>query len=220
MARVFFAFSLLAILVLSGSAYLRQEMPQKLPDNPLERQVPYTNADLLTTRNAFHAALGPARVLGGIVTVIGCEQEPRTQMFRGMGQSVRDIMDQLVSMDPKFRWEMDDGVIDVLPAAGEPPLLRVQIPAFEVIDITSPGAGQGKIEQMPEVRKAMADLGLGWGLSVFSTLLSPHPKKFSVQFKGGSVREALNAIARAEGSSIWDYAESHCNGKGEVLISF
>jgi hypothetical protein len=220
MARVFSTACFLGIMVLGGSANMKQEIPQKLPDNPLERQLPYTNVDMLTTRNAFRATLGPARIPGGVATILGCEEDRPTQVFRGMGQKIGDVMNEIVSVDPKYRWELDDGVIDLLPTGREPLLLGVQIPGFDALDITSPGAGQGKIEQMAEVRKAMADLGLSWGLDVFSTLVSPHPKKFSVHFKGGTVRKALNAIARAEGSCIWDYTEKHCDGKNEVLIKF
>jgi hypothetical protein len=220
MARIFSAVSFVAILVLGGLAHVRQEIPQKLPSNPLERQVPYSDLDLLTTRNAFQGALGLARVPAGVATVFGCQEDPPQQLFRGVGQKVSDVMDQLVSMDPKYRWEMDDGVINLLPVAGEPALLRTQIPAFDADDITSAWAVVGKIEQAQEVRKAMGDMELSWGLKVFSTLFSPNPKKFSVHFKGGSVREALNAAARAEGSAIWDYTEKHCNGKNEVVISF
>jgi len=220
MARVLSSFCLLAILVLGGSANVGQEIPQKRPNNPVERQVPYTNVDLLTTRNAFQAALGPTRAPGGVASVFGCEEDPPRQVFRGMGQQIGEIMDQFVSMDPKYRWELDDGVINLLPVAGEPALLKTRIPAFDAEDLTSAGEAAGRIEQFPEVRKAVGDLRLSWGLKVFSILVSPNPKKFSMHFKGGTLREALNAAARAEGASIWDYTEKHCDGKNEVWISF
>src|SRR5262249_10253223 len=152
-------------------------------------------------RNAFQAALGPARVPGGVASVSGCEEEPRVQVFRGMRQKVGDIMDQFVSMDPKYRWEVDNGVVNLLPVVGEPPLLKTRVTAFDADDVSSPQAIVGIVEQSPEVRKGMADLRLTWGLRVFSTLVSPIPKKFSVHFKGGTFREALNAAARADGSS-------------------
>lgn len=182
--------------------------------------MPYTAVDLLTTRNAFETALGPARVAAGVASVFGCEDDPPKQVFRGVGQKIIDLMDQLVTADPNYRWEMDDGVINLMPSAAEPALLKTRIPAFDAVGISSPQAALSRIRQAPEVLKAMADLHLTSGLKVFSTLVSPHPQKFSVHFKGGTVREALNGIARAEGASIWDYTERHCDGKSEVWISF
>jgi hypothetical protein len=219
MARMSLAFTLLAAFIFVGSAHTKQEAAQKTTSNPLERQVPYYTVELLTTRVAFQAALGPARTPGGVASVYGCD-DPPTQVFRGMGQKIGEAMDQLVSADPRYRWEVDDGVINLLPSPAEPALLKTRIPPLDVDDITSAQAGLGRIEQLPEVRRAMADLKLTWGLNVFSTLMSPHPKTFSVHFKGGTVRGALNAFARAEGSSIWDYVERHCNGQNEVVISF
>jgi hypothetical protein len=219
MTKISMAVLLLGVVVLGGFASMEQETGQKVPSNPLERQVPYYNVELLPTRVAFQAALGPARTPGGVASVYGCD-DPPTQVFRGMGQKIGEAMDQLVSADPGYRWEVDDGVINLLPSPAEPALLKTRIPPLDVNDITSAQAGLGRIEQLPEVRRAMADLRLTWGLNVFSTLMSPHPKTFSVHFKGGTVRGALNAFARAEGSSIWDYVERHCNGQNEVVISF
>jgi hypothetical protein len=210
---------LLVIMALAGSGYTGQEVSQKVRENPLDREVPYFGVDLLTISNAFNVALGAARVPGGAVTVLGCE-DPPTLVLRGMGQKISDLMDQLVTADPNYRWEMDDGVINLLPVAGEPALLKTRIPAFDFEDLTSAWAAAGRIEQLPEVRNAMGDLRLSWGLKVFSILVSPNPKKFSMHFKGGTFREALNAAARAEGASIWDYTEKHCDGKSEVWISF
>jgi hypothetical protein len=79
-----------------------------------------------------------------------------------MGQKIGDVMGQLVSADPRYRREMDDGVINLLPAAGEPALVKRRIPPIDAEDITSARAVLGKIEQLPEVRKARAELNLTW----------------------------------------------------------
>ena len=204
MAKTSVAILTLALLAFGGFASPKQEAPQKLPSNPLERQVPYYTVELLPTRVAFQAAPGPARAPGGVASVFDCEQDAPRQVFRGMGQKIGDVMEQLVSADPRYRWEMDDGVINLLPAAGEPALVKRRIPPIDAEDIPSARAVLGKIEQLPEVRKARAELNLTWGLTCCTQLMSLHPKTFAVHFKGGSVREALNTFARVDGSSIWD----------------
>jgi len=109
MAKTSVAILTLALLAFGGFASPKQEAPQKLPSNPLERQVPYYTVELLPTRVAFQAAPGPARAPGGVASVFDCEQDAPRQVFRGMGQKIGDVMEQLVSADPRYRREMDDG---------------------------------------------------------------------------------------------------------------
>jgi hypothetical protein len=68
MTKISIAVLLLASVVLGGVASIRQENAQKVPSNPLERQVPYYNVELLPTRVASQAALGPARAPGGVAS--------------------------------------------------------------------------------------------------------------------------------------------------------
>jgi len=218
-SRVFGLGLLLSSLGLGGLGYGRQEIPQKLAANPLERQVPFSGVELQSTKSAFQWAVGATRAPAGVASVDACEEASKRE-FRSVGQRLGEAMDDLVNADPTFRWEMDDGVINLLPAGGEPGLLKTQIPAFDRENLTSVAGAMEKVVQTPEVKEAMIEMHLEWGLNLISKLFSPHPKEFSVHFKGGTVREALNTIARAEGSSVWEYTERLCDGKHEVWISF
>jgi hypothetical protein len=62
--------------------------------------------------------------------------------------------------------------------------------------------------------------GLRWGVTLFVSGQSPHPASFSVHCKDVTLKGALNAIARAQGFAVWDYVETHCDGKDEVVIRF
>jgi len=58
------------------------------------------------------------------------------------------------------------------------------------------------------------------GISVFVSGETPKPKAFSVHCRNVTLREALNAIARAQGRAVWNYIETHCEGRNEVIIRF
>jgi hypothetical protein len=69
-----------------------------------------------------------------------------------------------------------------------------------------------------EVKEAMLNLHLKGGLTLVNYWSSP--RQFSVQFKGGTLRQALNSIAASQGTDIWEYTESHCAERNEVTIRF
>ena len=64
----------------------------------------------------------------------------------------------------------------------------------------------------------MTNLHLKEGLTLINYWSNPTP--FSVNFEGGTLREALNAIAVSQGVDIWHYKETHCGEINEVSIKF
>jgi hypothetical protein len=131
-----------------------------------------------------------------------------------------ETLDSIVLADPRYRWELVDGVINVLPVAGEPAFLSTRISELDVRNVTSANRPLGKLQELPEVKKAMTDLRLRWGVTLFASGQLPHPASFSVHCKDVTLREALNGIARAQGFTVWDYIETHCGGEDEVIIRF
>jgi hypothetical protein len=190
------------------------------PKDLLERQVPGYNLERLTTFSAYSSALAFTLSPGGIVRIGSCSEEPTTYTWRPAGSKLRETLDSIVVADPRYRWELVDGVINVLPVAGEPAFLTTRIGELEVRNATSANWPLGKLQALPEVKRAMRDLGLRWGVTLFVSGQPPHPADFSVRCKDVTLREALNAIARAQGIAVWDYVETHCDGIDEVIIRF
>lgn len=209
-----------ALLMLTASAQPRQEAKPSSSGDILERQVPGNELESFTTTDAFYASLGRARVAGGMVRIIKCEEDKFKQAWRPMGSQLRQLLDAIVTADPRYRWEAKDGVINLLPADGEPALLGIRINEFQVENVTFALDALDKLLALPEVKKRMDELDLKPGLTLVKSLSSPNPPKFSVQCKGITLREALNAIARAQGRGVWEYIEIHCNEKHEVAIRF
>src|SRR5712692_6906734 len=76
----------------------------------------------VTTRDAFVGILVAARVPGGIVQATSCTiQEPQLQSS-SLRLPLPQALDLIVRADPQYRWMADRGVVNLLPAAGEPDL--------------------------------------------------------------------------------------------------
>ncbi|MGH9963033.1 MAG: hypothetical protein ACREBC_38940, partial [Pyrinomonadaceae bacterium] len=105
-------------------------------------------------------------------------------------------------------------------ATGEPELLGTRINKFYSKRVSSASYALSQLLALPEVTKAMNDLDLKPGVVLVKSLSRPHPPKFSVRQDGGTLRQALNAIARAHGREVWQYIETHCDGSNEIVITF
>ena len=101
------------------------------------------------------------------------------------------------------------------PEAFHASLNRTRVPGGMVI---LSGCREDPLQQRAEMKAAMANAELKGALAIIT--YSPSPTEFSVQFKGGTLRQALNAIAVSNGHDVWDYREFHCGERNEVMIRF
>jgi hypothetical protein len=189
-------------------------------DEILARQVTGGDLEYLTTTTIFSRSLGGVGAAGGMVTIQNCDGENSKHAWKPIVQPLRRVLDTMIEADPRYRWQVEDGIINVLPVGGEPALLRTRISKFRVIDATSALDTLSKLLALPEVKKRMEDLHLKPGIAPISYWSSPNPKPFSVRCEGVTLQQALNSIARAQGRVVWDYVELHCGGKDEVVIRF
>lgn len=208
------------ILVIVASGQTRQVGRPSLADAALERQVYGSDLEQFTTTDAFYSSLGRTRSAGGMVRIVNCEDDKLKRPWRPSGSSLRQVLDAIVVADPRYQWQTQDDVINLLPIAGEPALLKIRIDEFHAEEVTSAREALRQLRVLPEVRKGMDELHLKHGVALINSLSSFHPPVFSVHCKDVSLRQALNAIAHAQGSAIWDYVEIHCDGRDEVVIRF
>ena len=188
----------------------------------LSRRVMDDESENLTTTNAINRALADTRVPGGIVRMRDCTEELAKQRWRPGGASLNDILNAIVQADPQYTWQLDNGVINILPTAGEPELLKIRVKKFRVVNATSVTLAYSKLMSLPEVRQAIVNLGLS---DSFERLQGPpatadDKKGFSIRCKNVTLREALNAIVRADRKAVWTYSENHGNGKHGFAIEF
>lgn len=209
-----FLFTIAVCLLLT-----RPVQPQdKARDEILNRAVPGHEMEFLKTSDAFHAALEETRLPGGIVKTFECEPDTLVQSWHPENAALNKVLDNLVATDSRFYWEEREGVLNLLPTRGEPLLLKTPVPAFSVENVLSAHDALQRLLERDEVKKSMENLHLKRGLTLFSAL--SNGRTFSVPPTNGTFRDALNAIARANGTAIWQYVERHCDGIDEVAIKF
>lgn len=198
--------------------------PKKTQENAseaiLQRKVPGSELEFLSTRNAFHSSLWLTNVPGGMATVVDCEPDTLMQSWKPSNAALGQVLDTLVATDPRYRWQMQDGVVNLLSAMGEPALLKTRLNQFDIKDVASAWEALSLLLALPEVKQRMRDLQLKPGIAIITGSSQPNPPKTSVKQHGGTLRQALNAIALAQGRAIWEYTERHCDNQREVVIRF
>ena len=183
----------------------------------LERAVFSDEERSFTTPEAFHASLNRARAPGGTVTIFNCKENTSKKNWKPQGQPLGQVLNEIVGADGNYRWERQDDAINLLPKSGEPLLLQTYIGEFNVRTSSSLDA-LAQLMKRTEVKEAMINLRLKGG---FTLIMYPsNSTEFSLRFKGGTLRQALNAIAVSKGSDVWVYREFHCGERNEVTITF
>ncbi len=208
------------LLLIAATIY---PSPQQTPsDNVLARQVKGVHLASVTTAQAAVNALITAGAPGGITVTYDCNQ-PASFTFSPADSSLRGALESIVTTDPKYVWEVKRSVINLVPRNGEPRLLKVRVSKLQIIGAKTVNEGLDQLLATPEVRK----LNLGrrfvqGGVYRFNPQ-NPTPKvgrKISLSLRNVTVREALNAIARAHGNAVWILTQGECDGRNLFSIDF
>lgn len=160
---------------------------------------------------------------GGFADIVNCSVLPKGHLKIREGSTIRQAMDALVAANPGYKWELRDGVVNLMPRGGAP-LLRTRIVKFkmEATDREIPSV-LGDVLKLPEVQKREAALGLKQ-VSQFSTLgaIPKHPVgkrhvpvrvPVRVDVENLSLRDAFNKIIGASPkAAVWIYRETDCDG--------
>lgn len=182
----------------------------------LQETVHFSEQRSLTIAELFRVALNNVGAPGGTVTVLGC-QNSTTKRFNAEEKPLGQFLNELVDGDSGFRWELTDNGLNLLPTSGEPLLLQTKIREFNVRTDSSIEA-LNQLQRRPEITSAMQNLHLKGGLTILMYL--SNSKQIDLHFKGGTLRQALNAIAGSKGREVWEYRETRCGEKNEVTITF
>lgn|SRR5262245_33469605 len=219
--------SVLIAILMIVSAVVSQNSKHLSADEVKGRQVRKIDLDQVTTINAVTSALNAAHVPGGIATITNCG--PESFNLTPAGSTLGDVLDSIVAANPQYKWHVDDGVVvNLVPASNEPTLLDAAIANFEGEYGKTQDDILQKLLSMPEVKEARTRLHLREGFTEigFRPLArpgfeGPEPTKgFALHLRNTTVRDVLNALARAHGSAVWSYQEKRCGGQKEFSITF
>lgn len=171
-------------------------------DLDLENKPILFNADSTITQQLYnlHKCLD---VPVGIVFTEGVSQYHFC--FTPSPQTARGVLDSITAIAPYYRWEIDDGVINLLLANDAPPLLDYRFAAFEMKNASTLSILEA-LENHAAVHKRGTELGFhgpqlyGFFIGFFDN------RRYDFACRDCSVRDILNGISRLDGSS-WMYAE-------------
>lgn len=215
-----FLVALLGSLAFVTVTYSGQESEQ--PNRLLDRPAKHANLEHVMVGQAAVNALLDADAPGGVAKLSDCNDP--TFSFKPQDYSLRGVLDSIVSSDPRYMWEIKDGVVNVVPDKRLPSFLAVRISKFEISDVESLREVLSLLLSLPEVREAQRSLGSqavqGGSYAFCPGGCSPKEKRISISLKDVTVREALNAIARTHGNAVWWFRPSECRGRKFFSLDF
>ena len=139
--------------------------------------------------------------------------------FKASSSRLKDLLDSIVLAEPRYKWEMEQGIINVVPV-NDYPLLDFRIAEFRMEHATIKELFAA-LTQAPDFRRALASFNLsepplpdpnsdasGFMVIGFVGKRVEQPlRKISVHCKQATVRQILNEIVRQEGCANWSYLE-------------
>jgi hypothetical protein len=215
--RVALAGSLLAVIMTPLSSQPRSK-------DPLTQAV-HVNLDRVSTPDAVSQTLLDAGVPGGITALHYCGGFPMRSL-KPSSNSVRGILDAVVSTDPSYVWRLDDGAVNVIPRYTKIHFLETRVSRLELKEVKTPDEALNILMQQPEVqRQAKNELGLrlvegfAYAFLTNATVDSQRENTLSMELNNTTVAEALNAIAKAYRNAVWVLVKNECNNGGRKSFS-
>jgi hypothetical protein len=218
--------SSISLILIAGTlvAFPQERVENVSTEQELLIPVGNLNSSPLPVDSAFQHAMLASGVPGGQAKTEGCARLPEVEV-RFSGTTLREALDSIVVSDPRYGWEVKDGVVDLLPVAAVPALLGIRISAFDSKDAKDIASAGTFLFALPEIRDGAAKLGLakngsGTGLYAIVPGSPPPHKPLDVHLRGVTVLDALNAIVRANRRGVWVYRETGCPTPSLFDISF
>lgn len=180
----------------------------------LARPFPGNATSYGSISDAFQSVMLQSGVPGGEAIIEGCGGGT-DKVVPVRGTTVGRALESIEAADPRYRWELEDGVVVLMPAEGVPPLLKVRVRGFNSMDSSDVSSAGMLLFGLPEVRDALGKLGLtrnGLGSGLYAVIPGSHgqARPLDIDLHDVTVRDALNAIVRTNKSGIWVYREVLC----------
>ena len=151
-------------------------------DRPLVVNGPFPSA----VRDLANATMVPMGI-----EFLGPGNPPRSAEIPATGRTLREVLDAMVAIDPRYEWREMDGVIVIRPTASwnDPQSLL-----FRLV----PGERMHDVSPQEAVERLARQLGHNGRLVGI-----PGGKLLSIDAPQGTVLDFANTIVRAHGEMIW-----------------
>jgi hypothetical protein len=142
------------------------------------------------------------------IELLSNENAPVGSLSKSLRQvPAATVLDLLISEHPEYQWVLDDGVINIIPRdtlwnrisrvwAGSP--LDRKVKKLDVLDTTL----QDAVSNIVCPAAGLQCFTPGWVGNGAAGDWSP-PRKVSLHLENVTVRQALNALVRQDGHSMW-----------------
>jgi hypothetical protein len=218
---------LLALLLAASLPLVLRPSPRSTKKGVKEilaRPFPSKRSSFLSVTGAFQAAMLQTRTPGGVAVLERCGEQNHF-VVRLKGTTLGAALKGIVAADPRYCWTVKEGVVNLVPADGVPPLLDVRVREFRLRgseDISSAGT---LLFALPEVAEAAGKLGLsragsGTGLYAIRPGVQHRAARLGLDLRDVTVREALNTIVRANKGGVWIYREAGCGKTRMFEVNF
>ena len=121
--------------------------------------------------------------------------------------ALRDVLDYLMIAEPSYRWKLEDGVINVIPAVGRDEMLEkflsLRIKQFEPSKGLRVFAFRDAIYDLPEVHNFLQTNGLEASHGVHVSGGIPPPLDFEFRVADIELRALLNKLIRDGHRRMW-----------------
>jgi len=178
-----------------------------------------------TTAERFSTIMTMAGASGGMAIIHeGCSHGPRRNVSIKEGTTLSQALDDL-ALDARSKWQLKEGVVNMLPSALVPPLLETSIRTFEWNKSKSLTEAVGRLLGLPEVTQRARELGLKrepGGAGSTGVCIRDCPKESDPVIeveKDATLLAILNHIVQSRDRAIWGYSEFHCNNETRFTLS-
>lgn len=163
---------------------------------------------------------------GGIATShSGCSHGPKQSLVLNEGTTLGNALDEIGTVTHS-RWQFRDGVVNMFPAAGIPPLLETRIRSFQWDKTVSARETLARLLALEEVSQRARELGLTPGvyhgassaICIINCTTKAKPEPVVRAEKDTTLLLILNHIAAAHNRVIWSYSEYHCDSGAKYTL--
>jgi hypothetical protein len=178
--------------------------------------------------DALAKILWQTGVPGGVIQIEKCSAQTKIHLRIPEGTSIETTLQELVKLNPDYKWEVQRGVVNLLPASGVPDLLKARVAKYDsdsAVNKFAPSAVLDEMLTLPNIQARAAQLRLkpgvqsgGPGVACDTDCKQQQTPGVRVKIKDASLLEAFNSTVASYGQTIWTYVETECNGKRTYLI--
>ncbi|HMS42282.1 MAG TPA: hypothetical protein PKE69_18760 [Pyrinomonadaceae bacterium] len=181
----------------------------------LDRQVNQSELDdeeiIPALMKSFYSTKVPAGVSGVFRDYTKDEFEPKLNLS-SKKLSLRDVLKEVTTLETRYQWKEENGVINVYPI-NDYPILDTVIAEFYLENKTKENL-LSELLNTKEFQEYLKKNQLSvFPFQIISGLLGKQVKtrRFTINLKNVTVREILNEIVRQNGKSTWIYKEYESN---------